>query len=199
MINAILLSLLKVFLPVALTSYFLLGWLLYSGRMAPYADKKDFEAKLASLKKGHKENAKSKNKAQRETNYALNKWMSFGGGFYGTAALYSYAAIELAELVGFVIKMLNPANWTFDISISLIIGFFINSVMNFVAAILWFNYWHIGGGLFWINFITAYMGFALGARLANLHLATDIGHPQLWRWLEQQQENRAAETESQAD
>lgn len=164
-------------IPVGITAYFLIGWMLYSGKIEPFGNKKELEEKLKALKKGRKESK------EKETNFALKKWMTFGGGFYGTAAFYTYFVIELMEVISFVGKMLRPENWTINIGIDLIINFIINSIMNFVSAILWFQYWEVGDTVhIWVNFIAAYVGYFLGSKLANIHLAEDVGHPQVWRW-----------------
>ncbi len=189
MFGAIISSVFQVLIPVAITAYLLIGWMLYSGKLEPFGDRKDLDQKLKTLKKTRKE------KKEKETNFALKKWMTFGGGFYGTAAFYTYFVIELMEVFGFLGKMIDPANWHFDITVELFINFIINSVMNFVSAILWFQYWDGDGtsnAHVWINFITAYLGYTLGSKLASIHLAEDVGHPQLWRRMEAWQAQRAA-------
>lgn len=189
MFGAIISSIFQVMIPVAITAYLLLGWMLYSGKIEPFGDRKDLDLKLKTLKKTRKE------KKEKETNFALKKWMTFGGGFYGTAAFYTYFIIELKEVFGFIIKMLDPANWHFSITTELIVNFIINSVMNFVSAILWFQYWDGDGtsnAHIWVNFITAYLGYMAGTKLANIHLSENVGHPQLWRWMEAKKAQRAA-------
>lgn len=182
-------------IPVGVTAYFLIGWMLHSGKIEPFGNKKELEEKLKALKKGRKE------RKEKETNFALKKWMTFGGGFYGTAAFYTYFVIELLEIINFIGKMLDPANWTINIGIDLIVNFIINSIMNFVSAILWFQYWEIGDNSYiWINFLAAYAGYFLGSKMANIHLAKDVGHPQLWRWWGEQKTNHAqSKAKAQAD
>ncbi len=175
--SALFVSIFKVLIPVGITAYLLIGWMLHAGKIEPFGNKKELEEKLKALKKGRKE------RKEKETNFALKKWMTFGGGFYGTAAFYTYFVIELAEILSFLGKIMHPENWSFHIGIDLIVNFFINSIMNFVSAILWFQYWEVGGNAYiWVNFLTAYAGYFLGSKLANIHLAEDVGHPQLWRW-----------------
>ncbi|WP_262692208.1 hypothetical protein [Kordiimonas aestuarii] len=195
MFSALMASIFQVFIPVAITAYLLIGWMLYSGKLEPFGDRKDLDAKLKALKKTRKE------KKEKETNFALKKWMTFGGGFYGTAAFYTYIAIELKEVFTFIGKVLDPANWHFSITLELFINFFINSIMNFVSALLWFQYWDSGDrNDIWINFITAYLGYMVGTKLANIHLAEDVGHPQLWRWLKSWRGRRTqARAEAESD
>lgn len=173
--------------PVAVTTYFLIGWLLHSGRIARVASHKELDAHIRDIKKARKENKKNKQKEQEEEpDFAFKKWLGFGAGFFGSAALYTYAYIEVGEVISFVFKMLNPANWTFTITIDLIINFVINSIMNLVSAFTWFLYWggdNDGGARIAFNFLFAYLGYALGVRLANQHADEDFGHPRLWRWL----------------
>ncbi len=178
--------------PVAVTTYFLIGWLIHSGRVARVSNHKELDAHIQDIKKARKESKKKKKEEQaEETDFAFKKWLGFGAGFFGTAALYTYTYIEVGEVIGFVFKMLNPANWTFDITIDLIIGFIINSIKNLVSAFTWFLYWgdgDTGGARIAFNFLFAYLGYALGVRLANEHADADYGHPRLWRWLRDQRE-----------
>ena len=185
MFSTLFVSFFQVFLPVTLTAYLIIGWMLHAGKLEPFGDRKDLDAKLKNFKKTRKETK------EKETNFALKKWMTFGGGFYGTAAFYTYFVIELKEVLAFIAKVFDPANWHFSITLDLIINFFINSLMNFVSAIMWFQYWGSDGpNVIWVNFIMAYVGYMLGSKLANTHLAEDVGHPQLWRWWTARREAR---------
>lgn len=177
--------------PVAVTTYLLIGWLIHSGRIARVSDHKELDAHIKDLKKAKKEKKKNKDKSkddvEEEADFAFKKWLGFGAGFFGTAALYTYAHIEVGEILSFLFKMMNPNNWTFDITIDLIIGFIINSIKNLISAFTWFLYWGDDGGLrIAFNFLFAYLGYAYGVRMANDHADEDFGHPRLWRWLKGQ-------------
>ncbi|WP_417450357.1 hypothetical protein [Kordiimonas sp.] len=186
MFSTIISSVLQVLIPVAVTAYLLIGWMLYCGKLEPFGNRKDLDEKLKTLKKTRKE------KKEKEINFALKKWMTFGGGFFGTAAFYTYIVIELKEVFSIMGKVLDPSNWHFSITFQLLIDFIINSIMNFVSAIMWFQYWDSDNSNYiWINFITAYLGYMAGSKLANIHLAEGVGHPQLWRWLETRRDRKA--------
>ena len=68
----------------------------------------------------------------------LEKWFSFGGGFYGLVALYTWLVIEWNEVWNFLTDLPGIV-FSFDLGslISLVISFFIESLMNFITAIAW--------------------------------------------------------------
>lgn len=199
MFTAFFLALFKIGIPVAITAYLLIGFLLDSGKLEPFGTNKELGEKLKSMKEEGKKNKKEKKKdsEQEKIPLALKKWLSFGGGFYGAAAFYTYIWIEFLEVVSFFFKMLNPANWRIDLSFEIIISFFINSIMNFVAAITWFMQYDLGGnGHIWAAFLLGYFGYAVGARFANRHYGMRTGHVDLWRWWRDREARKAAEDEA---
>lgn len=98
----------------------------------------------------------------------LEKWFSFGGGFYGVVALYTWILIEWDDVWGFVSGAV-PVVLRFDIGslISLMINLFIESIMNFIAAIAWPVYWLREADNPWVWIIVAYGGYWLGIELAQ--------------------------------
>jgi hypothetical protein len=193
--GSILLSLVQVGIPVALTTYLLIGWLIHSDRLANFADHKELDAHIKGFKKDKKDKKKRKEK-YRENDLALKKWLQFGGGFYGTAALYTFIVNEIADIARFTVKVLNVFNWRIDWTLGAIINFLvetfvdfiINSFQNFLAAILWSMEWGDSASNMQVpfNFLMAYAGYWVGARLASQHAVADIGHPHLWRWAREQ-------------
>jgi len=67
-------ALLKAALPLGALSYLLFRWSLKAGRLEGADDRRAFKENMKTLKKNRK--AKSRNPLH-------NKWMKFGGGFYG--------------------------------------------------------------------------------------------------------------------
>ncbi|MCH7507494.1 MAG: hypothetical protein IID60_09350 [Proteobacteria bacterium] len=101
-----------------------------------------------------------------------NKWLSFGGGFYGVVALLTYAVVELGEIRDFITQFDGFLSFISDITVGLFIGLFIDSIMNFIVAIAWPVYWlsDIRSDHIWIWFVAAYAGYWAGTRFA-LHQA----------------------------
>lgn len=185
MFSALFLAFWKLFLPVGVFAYLLVGLLLDGGKLEPFGSRKELDARLKAYRK------EGKKQKRKEGNVALQKWLKFGGGFYGTAAFYTYVYIEVAEIFAFVVKILNPANWSFNIGFDLLVNFIINSIRNFIDALIWFTYWSLGQNRYIVlAILAAYLGYLVGAKLANTHMAQGIGHVQLWRWWEEQRANR---------
>ncbi len=97
-----------------------------------------------------------------------NKWLAFGGGFYGVVGLLTYARVELGEIRDFVQQFEGIRALISEVSLDMFIDLFIDSIMNFVVAIAWPAYWisEIRGGPIWIWFAVAYGGYWAGTRLA---------------------------------
>ena len=102
--------------------------------------------------------------------------MSFGGGYYGIVALITYAVVEFAEVRSFLANFEGIAHFIETIGIEMLIDFFINSIMNFVAAIGWPAYWiaEVDRANIWIWFLASYLGYSLGN-----HFAYDLMKKQL--------------------
>jgi len=100
-----------------------------------------------------------------------NKIMSFGGGFYGTMAVLTYILIELIEIWQFLGKIFGPGSLFDNIGINMLVAFIINSVMNFVSAMLWFktlgDYLPVGNGWIWLG--AAYLGYITALKLVTHH------------------------------
>lgn len=98
----------------------------------------------------------------------LEKWFSFGGGFYGLVALYTWLVIEWDDAWGFLTDLPGIV-FSFDIGslISLVISFFIESLMNFIVAITWPVYWIGEASNPWVWIAVAYGGYWLGIKAAQ--------------------------------
>ncbi len=115
------------------------------------------------------EPAKYKNPFHKDAgrDFFHSKIMFFGGGFYGTMALFAYTVIEMGEIWQFLGVVFTPGEWFRNLGFDLIIQFLINSIMNIVAAFTWFmtlpRYVDIGNGWIWLG--AAYVGYIAGVRL----------------------------------
>ena len=103
-----------------------------------------------------------------------NKWLSFGGGFYGVVGLPTYVVVELGGIREFIPQFDGFLSLISDITLELFIGFFINSLMNFVVAIAWPVYWmrDIRSDYIWVWFVAAYAGYWAGTRFALRQAST---------------------------
>ncbi|WP_262694051.1 hypothetical protein [Kordiimonas aquimaris] len=177
-------------LPVACFTFLTLQWSIVSGKLAKFTDAKDLQAQYKKIKDEAKE-AKTKAKEQKKLNEAEEesgpkekepffrqqkggdllhgKLMFFGGGFYGTMALFTYLIVEVDEVLSFLGKIIDFTNWHFSFSFQFVIDLFINSIMNIVAAFVWFHtlqdYADMGNG--WIWLVAAYAGYLGGVRFTR--------------------------------
>jgi uncharacterized membrane protein YqjE len=175
-------------IPVAVTSYLLIWWALKNQYLKGASNFKDVEIHFKGLSKARSRKRKEEKRRRKEGGGAAglesdqqeshkmnpihNKWLSFGGGFYGVVGLLTYAVVELGEIRDFITQFDGLLSLISDITLELIIGFFINSIMNFVVAIAWPAYWlsDIRSDYIWIWFVMAYAGYWAGTRFA-LHRA----------------------------
>ena len=167
-------------IPIAVTSFLLVWWAQKNGYINPVSGLKEFENEVKNLSKAKSRNKKKKKDGIDEAdledihqmNPVHNKWLSFGGGFYGVVGLLTYAVVELGEIRDFITQFDGFLSLISDITLELFIGFFINSLMNFVVAIAWPAYWlsDISSDYIWVWFVAAYAGYSAGVRLA-LHQA----------------------------
>ena len=136
--------------------------------------RKEVKKQQKKLKKGVKTNPDALKEFEanleptRKMNLAHNKWLAFGGGFYGVVALWTYIHVEVGEIRDFLYNLGGFFAMFSNISIDLIIDLIINSLMNFVWAIAWPGYWigAIESGDAWVWVIAAYLGYRLGFKLA---------------------------------
>ena len=102
--------------------------------------------------------------APRKFDPLHNKWMAFGGGFYGVVALFTYLVIETIEVRDFLVKLPNVFEHGL---INLLLTLFIESLKNFITAIIWPAYWlRRLAGEPWLWLIGAYAGYWLGTHAA---------------------------------
>ncbi len=190
-------------IPVAAFTYLVLQWSVMSGRLAPFTDEKALEeqykeqrkAKKAekmaakeALEKGEEPPKKEDNRPlfdkSRGEDFLHNKVMFFGGGYYGTMALFAYMVIELDEIFEFLGVVFTPGAWFEYLTFNLIIGFFINTIMNIVGAFTWFltlqNYVNMGNGWIWLG--ASYVGY-----IAGVKLVAEAGD-EIWAWLKEKRQ-----------
>ena len=165
-------ALIKAGLPVALMSFLLMFWSMYRGHLTETGSMKELKAELKQLSK-NKDKDKDKNKEDCEkTGDPLhNKWMKFGGGFYGVVAMMTLLVIEWADIkdFGFAGLLGLTDNLSLEMLLETTINMVIESFNNFIAAISWPVYWmgEIDSEHIWLWFVAAYAGYSGGSQLAR--------------------------------
>lgn len=177
-------ALLLAALPLACFTFLTIQWLIASGRLPKFSDAKDLQAQYKKMRQQTKEakkKAKQMPQAERQekppffhkqtgSDMLHGKLIFFGGGFYGTMALFTYLIIEIGEILTFFSKIIDVSNWNFTFNIQFLVDLFINSIMNIVAAFIWFKtlpgYVDVNNGFIWIA--AAYLGYMGGVRFTQL-------------------------------
>ncbi|MEJ8567261.1 hypothetical protein [Elongatibacter sediminis] len=163
-------------LSVGLASFALVYGLLRTGHLRSPEDLgrfhhevDEFSQKRKQGKKAARKNGSGKS-GTGKISPAHEKWLEFGGGFYGVVALITFVRIEVSEVTDWLFRSGSPFDVLARLDIGLLVNVIIQSIMNFVAAITWPVYWlgELRGqsALLWL--ITAYAGYWLGIRLAAL-------------------------------
>jgi len=149
--------------PAGILAYLLFTWSIRAGRLTKTENHKGLRAEMKALKGAGKE------KKKKSRNPVHNKWLKFGGGFYGVIALWTFMVIELAEVFQFVRDFTSITEMAMNAGPGPVIEFFVNSLMNFIAAIAWPAYWlsEFDGDLAWMWFALAYGGYWTGMQLAR--------------------------------
>lgn len=160
MISEIFIALIKVGLPVGLTSYGLVWWALKKNYISEVASVKSFELAVKKRKKDKS--------LKKDGDPFHRKWLAFGGGFYGVVGLLTYAVVEIAEIRDFIFQIGGFIEMIKNFSFNMVINLLVGAIMNFVAAIAWPAYWmsEIQSERIWIWFLVAYGGYWAGTRLA---------------------------------
>jgi len=176
----ILLAILKLGLPLAGLSWFLFSQIYNNGDMDREADRKAINSHLKSLKASYKnkkkvkekENEKDKDKGKANINMVQDKWMRFGGGFYGLAALWTFVIVEISDIFNFIVHNPGWAALFGDGLINLLIEVLVNQLQNFIAAFIWFSYWDADSIPLLV--LVAYAGYWLGVELARRQYVTAV-------------------------
>jgi hypothetical protein len=109
----------------------------------------------------------------KESEFKLNpihqKWLFFGGGYYGTLAFITYVHLEALEVIEFFDQYTSFSNLVEQITFGALIRLLVESFLNLIPAFVWFTYWPdvftINNGWYWL--IASYIGFEAGRYLAK--------------------------------
>ncbi len=182
-------AILKLGLPLLLLSWLIFTKLYESGVISRGESGKHAEQQLKAFNK----TARKKTKGVKRTpmDHVMRQWSSFGGGFYGLAALWTFLVIELKDAIGFIFYF-PGLNVLFENGlISFLVSILINQITNAISALVWFNYWPAESIFVWV--IAAYLGYWLGMELAKrgylLPIEKSIDLIRLWIGLDSGSKN----------
>ena len=171
-------------MPVALASYALVWWSLRQGYLGPVGSVRDMEKGIKLMSKKRKQDRKQRKAAKKSgeaeptveaegmsiyrVDPVHNKWLAFGGGFYGIVGLLTYAVVEVGELIDFFTSFESFAALLEQFGFNMFVNLLVEAVMNFVVAIAWPVYWmsEFSMNNIWIWFGVAYLGYWAGVKLA---------------------------------
>lgn len=103
-----------------------------------YAYKRGMQDEFDVVKtKTLKKDEKGKKKDYKTGNSFLDKWLDFGGGYYGVIAMIKLIFIEFGQIKDFIADWQGLDHFIDQIGIGMLVNFFVEQIMNFVAAISW--------------------------------------------------------------
>lgn len=152
-------AIIKLGIPVAVLSWFIFSWLYGAGEIDRKANHKAVSARIKKMKKSFEK------KEESNANFVYEKWMWFGSGFYGLAGLWSFAVIEISDMLRFVFNFPGLAVLFEDGIISFLVALGLNQVGNIITAFVWFTYWPAESMLIWV--LIAYVGYWVGVEMAR--------------------------------
>ncbi len=147
-------------IPMVVLSWTIFAWLYVGGSLDRNAGRKSVGVEVKKLKKSF-----NKKKEGGTANYMAEKWLWFGGGFYGLAALWTFAVIELLDIVRLILSPSTILDAFDNGLVSAVIQLAANQLSNLITAFVWFGYWGDDGILVWLA--VAYAGYWIGVELAR--------------------------------
>lgn len=156
-------ALIKLGLPCLLFTWVIFHWLFTDGHIDRDIQHKVLKSQLKNSRK------RLRNNASRNARFVYNRWLWFGGGFYGLAGLWTFLAIEMGDLASF----LAAGNYLGTLSggfVDFLVTFLMNQVSNSIQALLWFSYWPGPGESMLIWIMAGYLGYWLGVESARRQL-----------------------------
>ena len=167
MIVDILKAIIELGLPLALLSWLIFMRLFISGELDRQSDRKGIERGVKKIKASFKGEKKRTFAEKSKTDLVFEKWIYFGSGFYGLAALWTLVVIEVSELIGSVFNFPGLDALFGDGLIAFLFNLAMNQLSNLISAFVWFSYWD-GSMLIWV--LVAYAGYLAGIEAARRNL-----------------------------
>ena len=164
--SEILRSVLMAAMPIGAFTFALVLWALRGGHFEEAQDADKLEDEMEAMAKAHK---KADRKERRSQHPLRRKWASFGGGFYGIVAFFTWVVIEVQDIVATVAGFGGFTDFLRQLDVDLIVDMFLEAIFNFVAAVTWPVYWmsSVDMQYAWVWFLAAYAGYWLGLRQAQ--------------------------------
>jgi hypothetical protein len=147
--------------PVAALSWLLFYRLYSRGELARDADRKSIGKSLKEIKTAAKESK------QTEDSVLHAKWMKFGGGFYGVAALWTLLVIETSGVVSVIAHPSSLEGMMRNGLGDLIVNQVTSQISTFVQSAVWFSWWPTKGHSPVVWFAIAYVAYIAGVNLAR--------------------------------
>ncbi len=142
-------------LPVTAMSWYLVNRLYKSGKLSKSDDFQSVKSSVANLKKNSAEESSG-------FNFAEQRWMKFGGGFYGVTALTTWILIELGEVLSFVGSFPGIDELFKDGIGAYLVDLMLNQFQNFISSLIWFAYWAEGDRNLLVWLIVPYLAYLTG-------------------------------------
>ena len=161
MIVEILKALFLAGIPVALISYYFVSKT--TSKMPLKASKsKEMTQELKAVQ------LHSKPEENKLTSMLHQKWLKFGGGFYGLLAFITYLHIELYQVIEFLQNFNGFADFIENIGFVMILNFFIEAIMNLVTAFVWPIYWtkFLPIGSLWVWIFVSFVCYSTATKFA---------------------------------
>ncbi|MFP6840236.1 MAG: hypothetical protein VB962_11770 [Pseudohongiellaceae bacterium] len=152
-------ALIKLGLPMVAISWLMFSWLYSSGEIDREADRKAVKLRLKKMKNTFEK------KEAHSAGYVYDKWMWFGSGFYGLAALWTFSVIEISDFLSFIFSFPGFSVLFEDGVIGFFISVALGQLGNLISAFIWFSYWPADSILVWI--LVACLGYWGGVELAR--------------------------------
>ena len=165
-IGEVLRAVLLAAVPICAFTFALVWWALKNGHFGEALDADKLKGEMAAMAKAHKKSGR----AERRLQHPLQrKWASFGGGFYGIVAFFTWVVIEAQDIIATISGFGGFGDFLRQLNVGLIVDMFLEAIFNFIAAVTWPFYWmaSIDAQYSWIWFVAAYAGYWQGLRMAQ--------------------------------
>ncbi len=156
-------------IPMVGLSWLIFFWLYRDGKLDRQADRKDIAANIKQMKTSFDK------KERKKKNYVYDKWMWFGSGFYGLAALWTFIIVEISQFFSFIFDFPGFQFLFGNGLISFLVEFALGQLGNIINAFVWFTYWSEDSSIL-VNFVVAYLGYWCGVELAKRSMEVPVGH-----------------------
>lgn len=113
-----------------------------------------------------------KKQKYKSGNTFIDKWLDFGGGYYGVVAVVTLLFIEIGELRQFISEWQDLDTFVQSLGIGWLINFFIEQFMNFISAAIWIVH-YIG------DYSAVQVAIFIGATYAAYNIARKLARVQV--------------------